>query len=201
MRAGTSWADADDPKLTADVWRERIRPHGGELKNLLKDQSFVGGIGNGYSDEMLWEARLAPFRKRSTLAPDEVDALYDATRRVPAWAIKELRRRVPPRYEVEVRDFLRVHRKGGSPAPGAAPPSATRRWLRDQLVPDLPALIVVLLATSTPLPSARPAGDTGQGGETLSAGIQQPLPLHHVLADQLTARRSRGFNPNRGRWT
>ncbi len=109
--------DADDPALTADVWRERIRPHRGELKNLLKDQSFVGGIGNGYSDEILWEARLAPFRKRSTLAADEVDALYEATRSVPAWAIKELRRRVPPRFEVEVRDFLRVHRKGGTACP------------------------------------------------------------------------------------
>ena len=99
------------------MWRERIKPHRGELKNLLKDQSFVAGIGNGYSDEILWEARLAPFRKRSTLAAEEVDALYLATRSVPAWAIEELRRRVPPRFEVEVRDFLRVHRKGGTACP------------------------------------------------------------------------------------
>ncbi len=109
--------DADDQSLTVDVWRERIRPHRGELKNLLKDQAFVAGIGNGYSDEILWEARLAPFRKRSTLAADEVDALYLALRSVPKWAIAELRKRVPPRFEVEVRDFLRVHRKGGTPCP------------------------------------------------------------------------------------
>ena len=109
--------DADDPALSVDVWRERIRSHRGELKNLLKEQSFVAGIGNGYSDEILWEARLAPFRKRSTLAADEVDALYAAVRTVPPWAIDELRRRVPPRFEVEVRDFLRVHRKGGTPCP------------------------------------------------------------------------------------
>jgi formamidopyrimidine-DNA glycosylase len=109
--------DADDPGLSIDVWRERIRPHRGELKNLLKEQPFVAGIGNGYSDEILWEARLAPFRKRSTLAADEVDALYAAVRSVPAWAIEELRRRVPPRFESEVRDFLRVHRKGGTPCP------------------------------------------------------------------------------------
>ena len=109
--------DADDPTLTLDVWRERIRSRRGELKNLLKDQSFVAGIGNGYSDEILWQARLAPLRKRSTLAADEVDALYDALRSVPQWAIGELRQRVPPRFEVEVRDFLRVHRKGGQPCP------------------------------------------------------------------------------------
>jgi formamidopyrimidine-DNA glycosylase len=115
------WADmgpdADDPALTVETWRERIRPHRGELKNLLKDQTFVAGIGNGYSDEILWEARLAPFRKRSTLAADEVDALYQAVRSVARWAIGELRERVPPRFEVEVRDFLRVHRKGGLPCP------------------------------------------------------------------------------------
>ena len=75
--------DADDPALTIEAWRERIRPHRGELKNLLKDQAFVAGIGNGYADEILWEARLAPLRKRSTLAADEVDALYAAVRSVP----------------------------------------------------------------------------------------------------------------------
>lgn len=109
--------DADDPALDLATWRERIRRHRGELKGLLKDQAFVAGIGNGYSDEILWEGRLAPLRKRSSLAGDEVDALYHATRTVLPWAIEELRRRVPPRYEVEVRDFLRVHRKGGTSCP------------------------------------------------------------------------------------
>jgi formamidopyrimidine-DNA glycosylase len=109
--------DADDPGLDLRSWRERIRKHRGELKNLLKEQVFVAGIGNGYADEILWEARLAPLRKRSSLAADEVDALYRATREVLPWAIGELRQRVPPRYEVEVRDFLRVNRKGGTPCP------------------------------------------------------------------------------------
>jgi formamidopyrimidine-DNA glycosylase len=109
--------DADDPALDLDAWRQRIRKHRGELKNLLKEQAFVAGIGNGYADEILWEARLAPLRTRSSLAADEVDALFHATRTVLPWAIEELRQRVPPRYEVEVRDFLRVHRKGGTPCP------------------------------------------------------------------------------------
>jgi formamidopyrimidine-DNA glycosylase len=109
--------DVDDPSLDVGTWRSRIGRHTGELKNLLKNQAFVAGIGNGYSDEILWAAQLAPFRKRSTLAAEEVDRLHEATRRVPAWAIEELRVRVPPRFEVEVRDFLRVHRKGGQPCP------------------------------------------------------------------------------------
>jgi formamidopyrimidine-DNA glycosylase len=109
--------DADDPTLSIDIWRARIARHTGELKNLLRNQAFVAGIGNGYSDEILWAARLAPFRKRSSLVPEEVDRLYGATREVLGWAIDELRVRVPPTFEVEVRDFLQVHRKGGRPCP------------------------------------------------------------------------------------
>ena len=54
--------DADDPALTLDAFRQRIRRHPGELKPLLRNPRFVAGIGNAYSDEILWEARLAPFR-------------------------------------------------------------------------------------------------------------------------------------------
>ncbi len=109
--------DADDPTLTLDVWRARIRRHPGELKNLLKNQAFIAGIGNAYSDEILHAAGLLPFRKRSTLAPEEVDALYAATRATVAHAIDELRERVPPTFEKQARDWLAVHDKGGQPCP------------------------------------------------------------------------------------
>jgi formamidopyrimidine-DNA glycosylase len=109
--------DADDPALTLDVWRDRIRRHPGELKNLLKNQAFVAGIGNAYSDEILHAARLLPFRKRTTLAAEEVDALYAATRSTLTEAITVLRQRVPPTFEKQVRDFLAVHDKGGTPCP------------------------------------------------------------------------------------
>jgi formamidopyrimidine-DNA glycosylase len=109
--------DADDQDLTLDVWRTRIRRHPGELKNLLKNQAFVAGIGNAYSDEILHAARLLPFRKRTTLANEEVDALYAATRTTLVNAIAVLRGRVPPTFEKQVRDFLAVHDKGGSSCP------------------------------------------------------------------------------------
>jgi formamidopyrimidine-DNA glycosylase len=109
--------DADDPSLTLEVWRERIRRHPGELKNLLKNQAFVAGIGNAYSDEILHAARLLPFRKRSTLGADEVDSLYAATRDTMTRAIGELRNRVPPTFEKQARDWLAVHDKGGQPCP------------------------------------------------------------------------------------
>jgi formamidopyrimidine-DNA glycosylase len=109
--------DADDPALTLDVWRTRIRRHPGELKNLLKNQSFIAGIGNAYSDEILHAARLLPFRKRTSLAPEEVDALHAATRTTVANAIAILRERVPPTFEKQARDWLAVHDKGGQPCP------------------------------------------------------------------------------------
>jgi formamidopyrimidine-DNA glycosylase len=109
--------DADDPELNLDGWRTRIKRHPGELKNLLRNQEFVAGIGNAYSDEILHAARLLPTRKRGTLAPEEVDELYEATGATLASAIRVLRKRVPPTFETEVRDFLAVHNKGGQPCP------------------------------------------------------------------------------------
>jgi formamidopyrimidine-DNA glycosylase len=109
--------DVDDPALTLEVWRERIRRHPGELKNLLRNQAFVAGIGNAYSDEILHAARLLPFRKRSSLAAEEVDALYVAMGQTLTSAVAILRERVPPTFEKQARDFLAVHDKGGQACP------------------------------------------------------------------------------------
>jgi formamidopyrimidine-DNA glycosylase len=109
--------DADDPALTLETWRSRIRRHPGELTNLLRNQSLVAGIGNAYSDEILHAAGLLPFRKRSTLAAEEIDALYEAMRTTLSDAIDVLRVRVPPTFETQVRDFLAVHNHGGKPCP------------------------------------------------------------------------------------
>ena len=109
--------DVDDAALTLEVWRDRIRRHPGELKNLLRNQAFVAGIGNAYSDEVLHAAGLLPFRKRSTLAEEEIEALYVALRTTVGDAIEVLRQRVPPAFETQVRDFLAVHLKGGQACP------------------------------------------------------------------------------------
>jgi formamidopyrimidine-DNA glycosylase len=109
--------DADDPVLTLEVFRQRIRRHPGELKPLLRNSRFVAGIGNAYSDEILWEARLAPFRKRSTLTDDDIERLYAAMRAVLADAIRRLRPLVPPDIQTQHREFLKVHLRGGEPCP------------------------------------------------------------------------------------
>jgi formamidopyrimidine-DNA glycosylase len=109
--------DADDPALTLEAFRQRIRRHPGELKPLLRNNKFVAGIGNAYSDEILWEAKLAPFRKRSTLSPEDIDRLYEAMRSVLDDAKKRLRELVPPNIETQHREFLKVHLRGGQPCP------------------------------------------------------------------------------------
>jgi formamidopyrimidine-DNA glycosylase len=109
--------DADDPALTLELFRDRIRRHPGELKPLLRNPRFVAGIGNAYADEILWEARLAPFRRRSTLKPDDIERLYHAMRTVLANATERLRDLVPPHIETQHREFLQVHLRGGQACP------------------------------------------------------------------------------------
>lgn len=121
LHAIPGWAemgpDADDPELTLDAFRQRIRRHPGELKPLLRNARFVAGIGNAYSDEILWTAGLAPFRKRRSLKPEEIDRLYAAMRSVIADAIARLRTPVPPDIHEQRREFLQVHLRGGEPCP------------------------------------------------------------------------------------
>ncbi len=109
--------DADDPGLTLATWMARIRRHPGEVKPLLRNQSFVAGIGNAYSDEILWEARLSPFRRRASLALEEVVALHAATGETLKRAVAVLRARVPPTFEKQVRDHLHIHLRGGERCP------------------------------------------------------------------------------------
>ena len=96
-----------------DEWRRRIRRHPGELKNLLRNQVFVTGVGNAYSDEILWDAQMLPLRRRSTLKDPDVERLWASTQAVLAGAIESIR--AQPHYEPHKQDrsFMRVHMKGG----------------------------------------------------------------------------------------
>ena len=47
------------------------------IKKLLMDQSFVSGVGNIYSDEALWRAKVHPKRSIVTLTDAEIKAIFD----------------------------------------------------------------------------------------------------------------------------
>lgn len=60
------------------------------LKPLLLDQTLIAGIGNIYSDEALWEARLHPRRKSDSLSAPEAATLLRAIQRVLRRGIRNL---------------------------------------------------------------------------------------------------------------
>jgi formamidopyrimidine-DNA glycosylase len=57
-----------EPKLTLDIFKKRLKGHRGQIKNVLRNQRFVKGIGNAYADEILLYAGILPFRRRYTLS-------------------------------------------------------------------------------------------------------------------------------------
>lgn len=66
-------------ELTAEQFIERLRDSGHTLKRALTDQRVFAGIGNAYSDEILWRARLSPFKRAGALQDADGQALFEAT--------------------------------------------------------------------------------------------------------------------------
>jgi formamidopyrimidine-DNA glycosylase len=64
--------------ITAPDFARRLRAKRAQLKPLLMDQHFVAGIGNIYSDEILWRARLRWDRRSDTVAPAQARVLHAA---------------------------------------------------------------------------------------------------------------------------
>lgn len=103
----------DALEVSEDEFRARIRKHSGAIKNVLTNHKFVAGIGNAYSDEILFAARIDPFRKRNTLDDEDVGRLYRGMREVFDWAIPILKEHFSDHLEYEEwREHLKVHRKG-----------------------------------------------------------------------------------------
>lgn len=104
--------DALDPALTFEEFERRLKRHRGEIKNALRNQAFVAGIGNAYSDEILFAARIRPLRRASTLSPVERRALYDAMRATLAHAVETVRAQYGagkhPLHKQD-RSFMRIH--------------------------------------------------------------------------------------------
>jgi formamidopyrimidine-DNA glycosylase len=71
-----------EDSFTVDVLKERLKGRKRVLKPLLLDQTFVAGIGNIYADEALFYAGLHPERRSDTLSEVEIEALFQAIRKV-----------------------------------------------------------------------------------------------------------------------
>ena len=109
--------DALDPELTLEVFNQRIRRFSGQIKRVLVTDTFLAGIGNAYSDEILFDAGIYPFRRRTTLNDEEIETLYNSMHSVLGEATKVVGERMEGRIDLKIRDFLKVHRKGGQDCP------------------------------------------------------------------------------------
>ncbi|OPY06571.1 MAG: Formamidopyrimidine-DNA glycosylase [Syntrophus sp. PtaB.Bin001] len=63
---------------------KRMRP----VKSFLMDQQIIGGIGNIYACEILYQAGLAPIRKTASLSPDDWMLVEKATAAILSKAIE-----------------------------------------------------------------------------------------------------------------
>lgn len=108
--------------ISLDEFRARLKPYRGEIKGVLTRGEFVSGIGNAYADEILWAARLHPYRKRTQLTVEEAERLYAGMRSTLTESIEKVRAEMGENIHLKPRDFLAVHMKTGEPCPRCGTP-------------------------------------------------------------------------------
>lgn len=113
--------DPLSPEFTLARLRQLLARRPRTLKRLLTDQSAIAGIGNCFSDEILFEAKLSPFSRSTALKPDETIRLFAAAKQVLREAVLHLRalHRLPARRDCT---FLRVHGRLNQPYPVCSKP-------------------------------------------------------------------------------
>jgi formamidopyrimidine-DNA glycosylase len=110
-----AWPDPGDGERLQELL-SAPRP----LHTLLRDQRTIAGIGRSWVDEILWVARLSPYKRGSDLDPDEARRLRDAIVETLSGAIAHyedvLSLPLPDKLPLP----LRVHRHEGEPCPRCA---------------------------------------------------------------------------------
>ena len=86
------------------------------LHPLLRDQRTIAGIGRSWVDEILWEARLSPFKQGSELLETEVEGLHRALG-VLGGAIDHYEEVIGETVPDKLPMPLQVHRREGEPCP------------------------------------------------------------------------------------
>ncbi len=130
QRAWAKLLDADDvsaeemvatlgpeawPPPPLDEFKEAISQTG-HLHSLLRNQRVIAGIGRSWVDEILWEAKLSPFKKAADLSDEELEALHSALG-VLGRAIDHYEEVVGETVPDKMPMPLQVHRREGEPCP------------------------------------------------------------------------------------
>jgi len=87
------------------------------LHPLLRDQRVIAGIGRSWVDEILWHARLSPFKRGSDLDADECGRLREAMIDTLGGALAHYEQTVRLPIPDKLPMPLRVHRHEGEPCP------------------------------------------------------------------------------------
>ena len=105
---------------TAKQFGERLTGERHTVKRSLTDPTLFDGIGNAYSDEILWAAKMSPFRMTTGLEPGEIKALHDAAKTQLVLWTDRMRAEVGAGFPDKVTAFrpeMAVHGKYGEPCP------------------------------------------------------------------------------------
>ncbi len=86
-----------------------------KIKDILLDQNVIRGIGNGYSDEILWHTRISPFSTASAIPDDKIRELEKAIKKELKEATDTIYNAYPGLITGEVKEFQQIHRKKISP--------------------------------------------------------------------------------------
>ena len=128
---GASAAAAFDPggmelaSATSAAFRARLTQENHTLKRALTDPHAFAGIGNAYSDEILFRARLSPLAMTMKLTDDEITRVFDACRAVLEEWTTRLREQAGhglPENVTAFRPEMAVHGKFGQPCPVCGSP-------------------------------------------------------------------------------
>ncbi|MBS4102830.1 Fpg/Nei family DNA glycosylase [Tsukamurella paurometabola] len=103
--------------VTRDEFAAILAGSRAQLKTLLRDQRTIAGIGNAYSDEILFAAKLSPFAAAKSLDEAQVDALYAAMRSELEDAVERSVGQHVATLKAEKRSGMKVHARTGSPCP------------------------------------------------------------------------------------
>jgi formamidopyrimidine-DNA glycosylase len=107
-------------EVSSDAFGHALRSENRTLKRALTDPRIFSGIGNAYSDEILWVARMSPVKRTGQLSDEEVSTLREAVvSSLTEWTDR-LRAEVGDGWPSKVtafRDDMAVHGKYGEPCP------------------------------------------------------------------------------------
>jgi formamidopyrimidine-DNA glycosylase len=110
------------PTFTATGFAQLFRGKRGVLKTGLVDQHWIAGIGNCYSDEICFHAKILPTRRIPELTPEEITRLYHSMHAVLNEAVKFGGYMDTPFYQGDqltggFNDRCQVYDRGGEPCP------------------------------------------------------------------------------------